>query len=221
MIHNILFDCDGVLVDSEHLACEVLVAMLRPYGCPVSENELMTRYVGMKDVEIVRQLSEMHHLSLPEDFMKQFELQLDKKLEADLRIIPGMDALVKQLTVPKAIVSNSNLSRLKTSIKTTGITSCFDENKLFTPDVTSFSKPDPQMYQYAIRALGWNPEQTIVVEDSPTGVQAAVGARLKVIGFLGASHTTDNPEQKLLAKGATYIARNSKELGALLTEICV
>lgn len=220
MIKYILFDCDGVLVDSEYLACKVLAGMLAPYGCPLTEETLMKNYVGMKDVEIVNILANKYALALPANFMQLFEKQLDVELEKNLQIIQGMDVLVKGLKSPKAIVSNSNLPRLKTSLKTTGLQASFDPDKLFTPDRTKYYKPDPRMYQFAVETLQLQTNEIVVVEDSPTGVAAAHGAGLKVIGFLGASHASENLVDTLRKNGADYIAQNSTELAQLLNEIC-
>lgn len=213
----ILFDCDGVLVDSEFLASHVLANMLREYGCPATADEIMTTYVGQKDVEIVRLLAKIHSLQLPKDFIEQYATALDARLEKDLKPINGIAEMLSKLSLPRAIVSNSTLPRIKTSLKSTGLDIYFTQSKFFSPDITIFSKPDPRIYQYAVDELGFSKEEVLVVEDSPTGVSAASGAGLDVIGFLGATHPGQNQEEKLLAKGAKYIAHNANELSLLLS----
>lgn len=217
----LLFDCDGVLVDSEFLASTVLAEMLHVYGCPTSAEEIMTQYVGQKDVEIIRILSEKHSLVIPPNFIDLFASRLDLKLENELKAIEGIDKTLELLTLPRAIVSNSTLPRIKTSLKSTGLAKYFDENIIFSPDTAQYSKPDPRIYLFALEKLGLEKHTVLVVEDSPTGVSAASEAGLDVIGFLGATHTGGNNQAEvLISKGAKYIAHNSLELSQLINEIC-
>ena len=212
----ILFDCDGVLVDSEFIASHVLASMLHEYGCPAKADEIMTTYVGQKDVEIIRLLTKIHSLQLPKDFIEQYAKALDTKLDKDLKPIDGIAEMLAKLTLKRAIVSNSTLPRIKTSLKSTGLDIFFTHSKFFSPDITFFSKPDPRIYQYAVDELGLLKENVIVVEDSPTGVLAASNAGLDVIGFLGATHASENQEEKLVTNGAKYIVHNSEQLSTLL-----
>jgi HAD superfamily hydrolase (TIGR01509 family) len=216
----VLFDCDGVLVDSEFIASHVLADMLLKYGSPTTAKEIMTDYVGQLTMQIVTSLVNLHGLKLPTDFMDQFYTRLDVEMEENLLPIEGIAQVLKELALPRAVVSNSDLSRIKTSLKTTGLDLYFDPNNLFSPDVALYSKPDPRIYQYAVDKVGVDKSQIIVVEDSPTGVSAASGAGLEVIGFLGATHATENAEEKLRSNGAKYIAHHSAELSVLLKEIC-
>jgi HAD superfamily hydrolase (TIGR01509 family) len=216
----ILFDCDGVLVDSEFLASHVLAEMLHKYGCPTTAESLMTDHVGQKDIEIVRFLAQIHSLQLPIDFIEQYAIALDAKLIEELKSISGISEMLAKLTLPRAIVSNSNLPRIKTSLKSTGLDIYFTQSKFFSPDNAGFSKPDPRIYQYAIDELGLLKDNVIVVEDSPTGVFAASSSGLDVIGFLGATHLGPSQEDKLLAKGAKYIVHNATELSLLLGSLC-
>lgn len=213
----ILFDCDGVLVDSEYLASYTLADFLKKYGCPTTPEEIMTNYVGAKDSEIVRILAQKHSLDLPNDFIDQYAVLLDTKLNQDLEAVTGIAEMLSKLTLPRAIVSNSTLPRIKSSLKSTGIESYFAYSEIFSPDNTGFTKPDPRIYLSAVEKLGLLKEDIIVVEDSPTGVLAASSAGLSVIGFLGATHLGPSQEEKLLANGAKYIVHNAKELSTLLS----
>ncbi len=216
----VLFDCDGVLVDSEFLASEVMANMLQSFGFPTTAHDIMTGYVGQKDVQIVASLAQLHGLPLPDDFMAQYALRLDAELEKSLLPIQGMEDVLRELKVPRAIVSNSNLPRIHVSLKSTRLDKYFEAENVFSPDTALFSKPDPRIYLYAITKLGLKNSDVIVVEDSPTGVKASAEAGLDVIGFMGASHATENQEEKLRANGAIYIAQNSAELSVLLNKIC-
>ncbi len=215
----VLFDCDGVLVDSEFVASHVLADMLAEYGCPVSGDEIMTNHVGQKDAEIVRFLAEKYELPLPNDFIDQYAKALDVKLEQDLEPLEGMAEVLSVLEIPRAIVSNSTLARIATSLKSTGLDGFFKHSKVFSPDISGFSKPDPRIYLHAMAELGLDKTDVIVVEDSPTGVRAASEAGLEVIGFLGATHLGADQASKLRSNGAKYIAQDSIELSKLFREI--
>ena len=211
----IIFDCDGVLVDSEFLACTTLSEMLLPYGGIISAEKIMSDYVGMKDVEVVKILSSLLQLILPHEFMYQYEKTLDIKLENNLEAIPGIDFILKNLRLPNALVSNSNYPRIIISLKSAGLLSYFKKENIFSPDLAMVSKPDPGIYLYALKQLGINADEAIVIEDSPTGVSAASGAGIEVIGFLAASHS-ENQEEALLKNGAIDIAHNCLELQEIL-----
>jgi HAD superfamily hydrolase (TIGR01509 family) len=220
MFKYVLFDCDGVLVDSEYVACHLLTEMLKPFGCPITPEEMMEKHVGMKDNEIVRILSEQHALRLPTDFMATYAETLDAALEKNLPSIAGIHQVLQDLKVPRAIVSNSHFSRIVTSLKTTQLSTYFNQSEITSADLANAAKPDPAIYQYALTKMKWKAEEVVVIEDSPTGVAAAHGAGIKVIGFMGASHTTKDHETKLLKSGAWKIAHNSSELDGLLNEFC-
>lgn len=213
----IIFDCDGVLVDSEFLACTTLSEMLLPYGGIIPAEKIMADYVGMKDVQVVQLLSSLLQLHLPEDFMVQYEKTLDSRLENNLEAIPGIMSVLQNLKIPNALVSNSNFQRIITSVTSAGLLSYFKKQNIFSPDIAMVAKPDPGIYLYALKKLGIKANDAIVIEDSPTGVSAANGAGIEVIGFLAASHSSGQ-EKALLENGAKYIAHNSSELQLILKE---
>lgn len=217
-IKQLLFDCDGVLVDSEFLACHLMSNMLRPYGCTTTAEELMHKYVGRKDYEIVGILVEEQSLKLPTDFMDQYVTKLDAELAAHVEAIPHIDQVLAGISLPKAVVSNSHWSRIVTSLKRNNLLQFFDEEKIFSADLAQAAKPDPRIYRFALEKVNCKPEEAIVVEDSPTGVSAAHGAGIKVVGFLAANHAAPDQEEKLRQNGAWKIAHDSQELLRILKE---
>lgn len=195
--------------------------MLQPYGSTATAEEIMTDYVGRKDIEIVGIMAERDRLALPDDFMVQYVTALDAELSKSVEAIQGIDKVLEELTLPRAIVSNSHFSRIVTSLKSTGLIRFFDEKKIYSAEIAKAAKPDPAIYRFALEQIGYKAEEVLVVEDSPTGVAAAYGAGLKVIGFLAASHAMENQYQKLKENGAWLIAENSQQLNAILKEYCV
>jgi HAD superfamily hydrolase (TIGR01509 family) len=220
-VKHLLFDCDGVLVDSEYLASHLMADMLKPYGSTTTADDILKKYMGQKDYEIVRTLAKMHDMRLPEDIMDRYVHDLDKELAQRVEAIKGIDQVLANNSLPRAIVSNSHLSRITTSLKKTGLASFFDQTKIFTADIAKAAKPDPAIYRFSLNTLGWDPQQVVVIEDSPTGVSAAHGAGMRVIGFLAASHDVDSQREKLKANGAWKIVETSEQLDALLKEICI
>lgn len=216
----ILFDCDGVLVDSEWIASNVLSQMLQVYNCPTSADEIMTHYVGQKDVEIVDILTQKHSLSVPTNFMDLYASELDQEIAKKLRPVVGIESTLQSLHMNRAIVSNSTLARIEISLNSTGLNKYFDPSLIFSPDLCNYSKPDPRLYQFAVDNLGLDQKQVLVIEDSPTGVEAASKAGLDVVGFLGATSSAHTEASLLRLKGAKYIAHNSLELSQLIHDIC-
>ena len=219
-VKHLLFDCDGVLVDSEYLASHLMADMLKSYGSTTSAHEIMTQYVGQKDYEIVRILSELHQMKLPDNFMDTYVRDLDRALEKEVQAIEGIHHVLENNRLPRAIVSNSHLSRILTSLKRTGLDPFFDEGRIYTADRANAAKPDPAIYRFVLDSLHLDPKEVVVIEDSPTGVSAAHGAGIRVIGFLAASHSMQNQREKLEMNGAWKIVETSEQLDALLKEIC-
>jgi len=217
-IKQLLFDCDGVLVDSEFLACHLMANMLSPYGSSTSAEEIMIKYVGRKDYEIVEILRQQQGLDLPLDFMEHYVKDLDAQLAEHVQAIPNIDQVLSNLHLPKAVVSNSHWSRIVTSLKRNNLLRFFEEEKIFSADLAQAAKPDPRIYRFALEKVNCQAAEAIVVEDSPTGVAAAHGAGIKVIGFLAASHAAPDQEVKLRENGAWKIAHSSEELLHILRE---
>ncbi|MES2733060.1 MAG: HAD family hydrolase [Bacteroidota bacterium] len=215
MTKYILFDCDGVLVDSEIIAANVLIRLLKPFGFEMSLKPFMQQFAGMKDNEILSHISEKHSIQLPAYFLHQLEGAIDDTLKEELQAIHGVQLALHTIQLPKAVVSNSPLERVENSLRVAKISHCFDE-RIFTADMAGKPKPHPDVYLYALKKLGLQPDETIVVEDSPTGVTAAHSAGLKVIGFTGASHIMEGHADKLIACGASLIVARMEDLSQAL-----
>jgi HAD superfamily hydrolase (TIGR01509 family) len=215
MTKYILFDCDGVLVDSEIIAANVLLRLLKPFGYEMNVKHFMQRYAGMKDHDILAHISEEHRIVLPAHFADVLEKAIDDSLEAELQAISGVQEALELIRLPKAVVSNSQMERVKNSLKVAQVTHYFGD-RIYTAEMAGKPKPDPQIYQYALEQLGLQSHEALVVEDSLTGVTAAHGAGLKVIGFVGASHIMEGHAAKLIACGASGIVETMEDLPRML-----
>jgi HAD superfamily hydrolase (TIGR01509 family) len=214
-ITYILFDCDGVLVDSEILATQVALRMLLPFGYESTPREHAQRFSGMMDTRILEIIAEEKGIQWPADFYPNLQNAFKKAFKEELMPIAGMPELISRLRLPRAVVSNSGMDHVVTSLTQTGMLAYFGENR-FSAQQVAHPKPAPDLYLHAMHTLGIHPAQGVVVEDSSFGVQAARAAGLRVIGFLGAGHIFDGHDRQLMDAGATVLARNAGELEQLL-----
>lgn len=212
---HIIFDCDGVLVDSEILFARALLRALRPLGYTASEAAYCRRFSGMMNYEIFQILSEELGHDLQADFVRDLELTVGEAFRTELGPIPGMPELVRRQPRPVAIVSNSPMPHVHHALDRAGL-SHIPPQRIFSSDQVARPKPAPDLYHYALAQLALRPEEVWVVEDSPTGVQAAAAAGLRVIGFLGASHIFEGHDRLLLDRGAQVVAQDADALARLL-----
>ncbi|WP_227367633.1 HAD family hydrolase [Halomonas sp. M20] len=216
----LIFDCDGVLVDSEIIAERVLRECLGDWLPDLhAENELR-QALGMTTAAILDKLARRSVHDLPQDALGHIERTIDARLATDLQAIERVAETIEGLGMPLAIVSNSGPQRVKISLQCTGLSSVLtqslDEVPLFTAEQVERPKPDPDVYQLAARTLGYAPEECLVVEDSVSGVTAAHAAGMTVIGFIGASHIEPGHDRRLEQAGAWHVMSDMRELASLV-----
>lgn len=217
-IQCIIFDCDGVLVDSEILASQVSLRMLKPYGFEMSPKEYARLFAGKVEEDILEIIRCDYQIDLPDDFLPKLRLEIEYSLDHELQPIQGVKETIAKIHVTKAVVSNSRLVRVISSLKVAGLSDLFGE-RIFAAEMVENPKPAPDVYLYAASQLGVNPSECLVVEDSQSGVMAAYKAGMQVIGFLGASHIPEGHELTVKQAGAFTIAANVEELGRIIQEI--
>ena len=217
-IQAVIFDCDGVLVDSEILASQVSLRMLEPYGFKMSPPEYAKAFAGKVEQDILSLIQQNYQIELPDDFLSKLRLEIEHALDHDLQPIPGVKETIGEIPVTKAVVSNSRLARVISSLKLAGLTEAFGK-KIFSAEMVEHPKPAPDVYLLAASELGVDPAQCLVVEDSQSGVMAAHRAGMQVIGFLAASHIPEGHDQTVRKEGAYATASSMKELGQMLQKI--
>lgn len=217
MLTYILFDCDGTLVDSEILAQRATLNLLIKRGIPLSAAVYSQRYAGLRGEEIVALIGEEYKHDFPHDFIDEMNYAIHDRIYRDLEPIAGVPELLNSLRLPKAVVSNGSLRHVQSSLNKVELAHHFNE-RYFTYDMVPNPKPAPDVYLHALKALGLQPHETVVIEDSPTGVKSAVGANIPVIGFAGASHIGNGHGELLKKHGAQYLANNMDELKTILVE---
>ncbi|WP_165855931.1 HAD family hydrolase [Marinobacter sp. JSM 1782161] len=217
-METLIFDCDGVLVDSEVIAEATLVDMLRDWLPDLAPDTVLRNALGMTTGNILRHLEQLSAHALPDDALPRIDAAIEDRLGQALQPIHGVADVVSRLDLPLAIVSNSTRFRVRNSLRTTGLDAWLGQAPLFTAEQVPLPKPDPAVYLLAARELGIAPEDCLVVEDSVSGVTAASGAGMTVIGFTGASHIEDGHHEHLESAGAWRTLPAMAGLPQLLAE---
>ncbi len=217
MIEHILFDCDGVIVDSEILSTQAFIAALSPFGYRATVLEHSRRFAGMLHRDVVAAIADELETQPESNIFRQVDRHFELLFAQSLAPVLGMPDLLRRLPVMCSVVSNSHTAHIEHALKRAGLTTAEPfGDRIYAANQVTRAKPFPDLYQYAMRQNDLTPSQCLVVEDSPTGVRAAVAAGCMVIGFCGASHITDGHAERLIALGATHIATNANHLEQLL-----
>lgn len=210
----VIFDCDGVLVDSERLTHQVVVDMLAEHGVTLGFDEAVDRFIGMSMAHGLVQLKALLGGELPADFLPEMGRRTRAAFRAGLTMVPGVQAVLDGLQRPYCVASNGNHAKVHFTLGHTGLLPRFLGHgtcRIFTADDVRHPKPAPDLFLLAARTLGAAPGCTTVVEDSPTGVAAAKAAGMRAIGFAAMT-----PAGRLLAAGADAIAPDMATVAALL-----
>ncbi|KQV68429.1 HAD family hydrolase [Rhizobium sp. Root1220] len=207
----IIFDCDGVLVDSEIIAADVESKLLTEAGYPISIEEMGERFAGMTWQNILLQVEREASIPISASLLDKSEKLLDLRLEQDVQAIAGIEAAVSRLTLKRCICSNSSTARLDMMLTKVGLKPLFAPNIFSAKDLgPDRVKPKPDIFLHGAKQMGVSPDRVVVVEDSVHGVHAARAAGMRVIGFTGASHTYPAHADRLTEAGAeTVISRMS------------
>jgi len=181
----VLFDCDGVLVDSERLVCRVEAELLTRWGWPLTASEVRAQFQGRSFSSIARSIEQKLAGSLPDDWMYLWAMETAELFRAELCEVRGVRAVLEQLVgqgTPIGVASQSPLPRVRISLGVCDLARFFG-TRVFSSSMVARPKPAPDLYLYAAAQLGEAPERCIVIEDSATGVRAAVAAGMRVFGY--------------------------------------
>ncbi len=216
-IDLIIFDCDGVLVDSEVIGNRVYADFLTSLGHPLTPAECSARYMGMSDASVVALFAEKG-TPLPDTFIEDAHERERIALAHDLEAVSGVVETLQNLTVPYCLASSGTWNKINNSMATTGLDQFFNTNK-FSFEQVENGKPAPDLFLFAAREMNAHPEQTVVIEDSGAGVRAGVAAGMTVIGFTGGSHIGDGHDTVLRDLGAHHVLDHMTGLSDLLSDI--
>ena len=210
----LIFDCDGVLVDSELVALEVLSAMMTEYGRPMDVAACRDAFMGQHNDDIIRGIEARIGRALPGEGPRMRQRML-ARLERELKPVPGTAALLGRLEGPRCVASSSDRARIGLTLRWTGLDRFFGEHIFSGMDVAC-GKPAPDLFLHAAASMGVAPADCLVIEDSVAGVVAGVAAGMRVIGFTGGSHTDPGHAERLRAAGAQAVVADMIDLAAVL-----
>lgn len=208
----VIFDNDGVLVDSEPISNTMLAAYLTELGHPTTYEESLRDYMGAAMHRVHDLILERTGKRLPEDFDDVFHQRVFTAFERELKPMAGAVEVLEKLTadgVPHCLASSGSHERIRVGHRKTGLDAWFDEGRVFSSQDVGRGKPAPDLFLHAAERMGATPDRCVVIEDSPLGVRAALSAGMDVYGF-----TAMTPAERL--KDATRLFADLRELPGLL-----
>jgi HAD superfamily hydrolase (TIGR01509 family) len=209
----VVFDCDGVLVDSEPITCGVLAEMLVELGLDFDVERTMKTFMGKSVKDEMIAIEAMIGRRLDPDWHPQFCRRRDEALAVRVKEVVGVRTVVErlaQLGIPFAVASGADCAKMRLTLGTCGLLKHF-ESHMFGSDMVARPKPAPDVYRLAMKTLGVDPKRTVIIEDTPTGTRAGVAAGSVVYGL-----TTLNTPAALIEAGASLTFEHMEQLPALL-----
>lgn len=192
----VIFDCDGVLVDSEVLSCQCLSEVLASCGIELSRDDALDLFLGRSITAVLHHFQQDRRL-VPETFLVELRARIRQRFKDSLRPIAGIGPLVSSLKTPFCVASSSDLDRVSLSLALTGLAPHFGD-RLYTAQMVTRGKPAPDLFLHAAAQMQAAPARTLVVEDSVSGVAAAKAAGMTVWGFVGGSHYQSREGHRML-----------------------
>ena len=169
----VIFDCDGTLVDSEPVSNQLVAEMMNELGIEMTREKSIQLFAGKKFEDIERYISERVQLDVGLNFEFEFRKRSRYAFENHLKAIPGVESFIRSLNIPFCVASNGPKEKMKVTLKVTGLDKYFDTHSIFSAyDIHSW-KPDPGLFHYVCKSMGYKPEETIIFEDTISGVKAA------------------------------------------------
>lgn len=181
-IQCVIFDCDGTLVDSEHLAMALLLEMAAESGIQLELPETTEEFAGMRLHRVVARLEHRYEATLPESFIPDYRQRLLASLQHNLTAMPHIHEAIGNLSLPRCVASNAPLEKIRLCLSATGLLDYFGDNIFSAYEVNSW-KPEPGLFIAAADGMGYTRERCVVVEDSLPGVHAALDAEMSVIAY--------------------------------------
>lgn len=191
----VIFDCDGVLIDSEVISARMLIAELAGYGVTIDMGFVARKFLGRSYPTVLKEVRETFGIVLPDRFETDYRARLLAAFETGLRVMPGVVEVIENLGVPCCVATSSSAVRARRSLEICGLDALFGP-RLFTASMVDRGKPAPDLFLHAARAMGATPDACLVIEDSVMGLAAGRAAGMEVWRFTGGTHLRglDEPE---------------------------
>ena len=217
-MHNlVIFDCDGVLVDSEVVFARVLAECLIAADFTTTVEEAIILGFGTNRATLSAAVATRFGRALPDTFFETFAARSAAAFELELSPMAGVKDLLAALPLPCCVASNGHLVRVRQRLAMTGLLPFFDPH-VFSAIQVAHGKPAPDLFLFAAERFGAAPEDCIVVEDSIPGVEAAVAAGITVVGFCGGGHCPEGHGDRLMAAGCSQVFAPMTDLAVFLRE---
>jgi len=183
----VIFDCDGVLIDSEIISLSMLIHELALRGVQVDLDYVSRNFLGRSYPTVMQTIRDQFGLDLPPEFETHYRDRLMAAFEADLTVMPGVRAALDGLALPRCVATSSSPRRAEQSLRLTGLGDLVGP-RLFTASMVTRGKPAPDLFLHAAARCGADPARCLVIEDSLTGIRAGLAAGMTVWRFTGGSH---------------------------------
>ena len=212
----IIFDCDGVLVDSEVISCRVHAEALTAHGYPISADQVRERFLGKSASDENREIEIEMGRALPANFEAERVAKLLQALRESVEPISHIHRAIDSISMPRCVASSGTHDRIYTTLSRTGLYGKLTPH-IFSASQVKHGKPAPDLFLFAAQQMNARPDRCVVVEDSVTGVTAGVGAGMTVLGFVGGSHCVAGDGEALRAAGATLVFNDMRRLPELIS----
>ena len=214
----VIFDCDGVLVDSEVIACRAVSEALVEFGFTLPVDEVAERFIGTSTKDMYAALEADWGCVLSDAVKSRINARSRELFDLELRPVDGVAAVLAELDGPRCVASSSGPDAIRYKLNRTDLLRCFDAPALFSSHMVPRGKPAPDLFLHAAGRMGAPPGRCLVIEDSVPGVTAAKAAGMTAYGFIGASHCRSDHGGRLSAAGASLIFAEMYKLPALIAQ---
>jgi HAD superfamily hydrolase (TIGR01509 family) len=211
----IIYDFDGVIAESEVLANSVLAEIVTELGVPTTLQDSYRLYMGKRFADVISAVEACVGCTLPTTFSSEYQARTLRRFREELQLVNGVREYIDAFAhVPRCIASSSSPDRLAVCLEVLGLQSEFGAH-VFSASAVARGKPHPDIFLHAAQQMGVDPSNSVVLEDNPSGVEAAIAAGMTVIGVLAASHIQPDHRERLRAAGAEHIAHSFVEAEAI------
>ena len=215
----LIFDCDGVLVDSVPISLGLMIERCKAHGVVLDLAMACECCLGKPVAVAAREVNRIHQTSVPDIDLEDFQRKVLRQFELSLKPVPGIAQALEKLKQPKCVASSSAMKRIEKSVEITGLSDFFREN-IFSTDMVRCGKPHPDIFLHAAREMGFTPSTALVIEDSPAGLQAAQAANMKTIAYTGGSHAPyADLKTKLAAMSPDILIEHMVDLPAAVDKL--
>src|ERR1700728_4845893 len=207
----VIFDCDGVLVDSELITNRVFAQMLNEMGIAVTLDDMFEQFVGRSMPQCLEIITKKLGHPVPQQFVVEYQTRSAAALRSELKSVPDIETVLATMRIPYCVASSGTHEKMNTTLGVTGLLPRF-RGKMYSVTEVAQSKPFPDVFLHAARQHGVKPADCAVIEDTPTGVRAGVAAGMTVFGYCALT-----PKHRLIEAGAHQTFERMRELPGLIS----